>query len=116
MKVIIENSPKSTFSQNATFFVAGGLGGLGRSIIGWMVDRGARNFLIPSRSGPRESANSFLQDMQDRNVNLQIASCDISDLESLQETLKTYGASMPPIKGCIQAASSLQVFIQASLF
>jgi KR domain len=40
----------------ATYLVVGGLGGIGRSISRCLADRGAKNLILLSRSGPREAA------------------------------------------------------------
>ncbi|KAK6216060.1 hypothetical protein LQW54_003834 [Pestalotiopsis sp. IQ-011] len=45
-----------TFDAAATFVIAGGFGGIGRSILRWMASKGAKYFLVLSRSGPASNA------------------------------------------------------------
>ena len=105
--------PKSNFSfdSNATYVVAGGLGGIGRNISRWLADRGAKNLLLLSRSGPQgnERAQALISDLQAKGVAVQCPSCDITDMESLQNALHRCGESMPPIRGCFQASMVLRV-------
>ncbi len=54
--------PTIEFKPNACYFLAGGLGGLGRSITTWMVENGAREFIYISRSaGKKENDQSFFR-------------------------------------------------------
>jgi hypothetical protein len=91
--------------------IAGGLGGLGRSIASWLVTRGARNLILLSRSGPggNENARGLISELQRNGVRVEALSCNIADLGSLQEVFDTFAFSMPPIKGCFQASMVLKV-------
>ncbi|KAK6221500.1 putative secondary metabolism biosynthetic enzyme [Pestalotiopsis sp. IQ-011] len=75
------------FDEPASYVVAGGLGGLGRAIIQWMVDKGAKYLLVPSRSGGvhSDAAKKVLQELEDRGVHIETPKCDISSPTSLAE-------------------------------
>ncbi|KAI1738681.1 hypothetical protein F4680DRAFT_459720 [Xylaria scruposa] len=98
------------FSPGASYIIAGGFGGLGRAIIKWMVDRGARHLIILSRSGPvSESAAELVSRLTCQGVMVFAPKCDASSATSLAEILQRCKAQgMPPIKGCINAAMVLQ--------
>ncbi|KAI0551232.1 hypothetical protein F4679DRAFT_145449 [Xylaria curta] len=98
------------FNPGASYIIAGGFGGLGRAIIKWMVDRGARHLIILSRSGPvSESAAELVSRLTSQGVMVFAPKCDASSTTSLAEVLQTCKAQgMPPIKGCINAAMVLQ--------
>lgn len=82
--------------------VSGGLGGIGRFIIGWMVVRDVRVFLVLSISGARsQPAEEFLSKMEKKAVRLVAPPCDISSEGPVIEIMEYYTQSMPPIKGCI---------------
>jgi NAD(P)-dependent dehydrogenase (short-subunit alcohol dehydrogenase family) len=49
-----------TFDAHSTYVIAGGLGGIGRSIARWMVSRGVRNLVLLSRSGVSTDARQNL--------------------------------------------------------
>lgn len=99
------------FDANASYLVAGGLGGLGRAIMRWMVDRGAKNLVIPSRSGPSsQPAIAVVEELRQQGVRILTPRCDVSSAEELSAALNSSNqAGFPPIKGCINAAMELQV-------
>ena len=102
--------PTYFFDEKATYVIAGGLGGIGRSIVRWMVHRKARHLLLLSRSGARsESAKLLLGEMKDLGAQVIAASCDISRENDVMEVVRKYMKLMPQIKGCIQASMVLKV-------
>ena len=104
------SNPKYSFNQDATYLIAGGLGGLGRAIARWMVSRGARNFILLSRSGARsKEAIDLIKEMKSLDVEIAAPPCDLSVESEVSSTLERYRLSMPPIKGCIQASMVLKV-------
>lgn len=97
--------------HNATYAIAGGLGGLGRAIIQWMAERGAKHILCLSRSGNQdEQIGVFLNEMRERGVRILIQKCDISredDVAVLAQA--TARAGLPEIQGVIQCATVAKV-------
>ncbi|KAF6838015.1 KR domain-containing protein [Colletotrichum musicola] len=101
-----------TFRPDATYVVSGGLGGLGREIVRWMVSRGARKLLLlPSRgSEGRPDALKFIKELQETpGVTILAPACDITNRNLLSATLNLIAENnLPPIRGCIQAAMLLR--------
>ncbi|KAH8433187.1 beta-ketoacyl reductase [Aspergillus melleus] len=98
-----------TFDANATYVVAGGLGGIGRATACWMADRGARNLLLLSRSGVATTeARQVVDDLKQQGVHVEVQSCDIANCGRLQGMMETVREKMPPVKGCIQSAMVLR--------
>lgn len=97
--------------QNASYVIAGGLGGLGRSIVRWMVDKGARNLILLSRSGASSSsaAAEFVSALRSQGINVAAPRCDVTSSKEVSTVLEDCGSTMPPVKGCINAANDLQV-------
>ncbi|KAI1810305.1 putative polyketide synthase [Poronia punctata] len=96
--------PSYQLSSEATYIVAGGLGGLGRSLARWLVARGARNLILLSRSGPvGPDAIKLLKELEAVGARLEAPKCDITSREALAKVLTDCSKTMPPIKGCIQA-------------
>lgn len=104
--------PKPThgiFPAAATYVLAGGFGGIGRSIARWMADRGARNLLILSRAGPQTpEAHSLMEELQGAGLTIYAPACDITDQQALERVLSEFRLIVPPIRGCIQASMVLQ--------
>ncbi|KAF1829663.1 hypothetical protein BDW02DRAFT_138335 [Decorospora gaudefroyi] len=99
---------KLSFDPSASYLLAGGLGGLGRSISQWLIAHGAKNLIYISRSGAvSPSAQSFVASLQDSGTRTAILKCDVSDTSTLSALLSETLETFPPIKGVIQAAMTL---------
>ncbi|PVH93633.1 mycocerosic acid synthase [Periconia macrospinosa] len=97
----------TTFAADATYVVSGGLGGLGLEIVKWMVDQGARNLCLVSRSGlvVGTAAESVVTELRSQGVKVVTPACDITNKEALEEMVSSTLADMPPVRGCIQASA-----------
>ncbi|KAH7303554.1 reducing type I polyketide synthase [Stachybotrys elegans] len=95
--------PMFSFDENATYVVSGGLGTCGRVISEWMVERGAKHLLLLSRSGVA-AAPAFVESLRQRGAQIEAPPCNVGQVSSLRSVLEAAKATMPPIKGCIQAA------------
>ncbi|KAJ4303133.1 hypothetical protein N0V90_002025 [Kalmusia sp. IMI 367209] len=107
LKILVHKSTQ-LFQADASYLVAGGLGGLGRAILRWMVDRGAKNLVVPSRSGvSSQAASKVVSELISQGINIITPRCDVSSSEQLSALLQTY-TNMAPIRGCISLAMVLQ--------
>ncbi|PYH35667.1 polyketide synthase [Aspergillus neoniger CBS 115656] len=101
--------PRSQFSADVSYVIAGGLGGLGRSLARWMASRGARHLVLLSRSGARTAAaQALVKELERQGVHVATPAVDISQRESLEQALLELKRTMPPIRGCIQATVALR--------
>ncbi|KAI0156515.1 polyketide synthase PksD [Xylariaceae sp. FL1272] len=104
----LQTSKHWRFAEDATYLVAGGLGGIGRSLLKWMALRGARYLLVPSRSGPNSAKTiATITELEAIGVKVAAPKCDVSDLESLSQVLAECGRTMPRVRGCINATMEL---------
>lgn len=109
VQAVLDARPSTVLEHDATYLIAGGLGGLGRSMAGWLVDRGARYLILLARSGVRtQEAKDFVEDLTRRGVRVAAPPCDISDATALQSALYECSRDMPPIRGAIQATMVLR--------
>ncbi|KAJ4422355.1 Type I Iterative PKS [Gnomoniopsis sp. IMI 355080] len=93
---------------DATYMIAGGLGGIGLALAEWMMTRGARHILVVSRRAESHpQAEPLRARGQARGCNVVVRNCDIAHRESLMALLTELASSMPPIRGVIQAAMAL---------
>lgn len=100
---------KWQFDSNATYVVAGGLGGCGRAILRWMATKGASNIIVPSRSGiSSHAAQDLIAELSAKGVRIVAPRCDASSLPDLSRMLRDCADNMPPVKGCINSAMALQ--------
>ncbi|KAL7959487.1 KR domain-containing protein [Trichoderma compactum] len=97
------------FDENASYLISGGLGGLARSMVRWMVDKNLKNVILCSRSGPNsDKGKAMAKELRERGVNAAIYACDVSNAVELAAVLEDCARKMPPIKGCIQSAMVLR--------
>ena len=107
--MVSEYEASYTFDPNASYLIAGGLGGLGRSAAQWMASRGAKHLILLSRSGPQsEAAKTLVSELQAIDVHVATPQCDVASSASLSAALSECSSSMPPIKGCLQASMVLR--------
>lgn len=77
-----------------------------------MADRGVKNLILPSRSGPSsQAAKEVVSELSQRGIRLLTPKCDVSSPSSLAMVLEECAYAMPVIKGCINATMVLQVCI-----
>ena len=74
------------FDPEARYILIGGLSDLGRSIVRFMSDRGARNLVVWSRSGPNNlspEAQILIDELAAKRVRVQPVACDVSNHEQV---------------------------------
>ncbi len=101
-------------SPNASYLLVGGVGGIGRSIVTWMIERGAKNLILLSRSaGNFQKTGRFVaQTMQETGCRIKAISCDVSNSADFVSALQECQLEqLPPFRGIVQAAMVLQVNI-----
>ena len=105
---VLRQPQSATFDPEARYVITGGFGGLGRSIIRWMVDRGAHNFVLLSRQGAATmAAQVFLDDLKNRGVNMEAIACDVSKRQEVEQAFEKIWAVNRPVKGVVNAALAL---------
>ncbi|KAK4234008.1 polyketide synthase [Achaetomium macrosporum] len=107
---LVKEERQWMLDHQGSYLIAGGSGGLGRAIVRWMADRGAKHIIIASRSGATSgAARELLAELGARGVNVVAMQCDVSSESSLAGMLKECTRrGMPSIRGCINAAMVLQ--------
>lgn len=95
---------------NVTYLLAGGLGGLGRTLAREFVACGARHLAFLSRSGAASpSARSLLAELTASGaVTARAYLGDVTDAESTLAALQQCEAEMPPVRGVVQLAMVLR--------
>lgn len=110
IQALIPSSSDRVFLPDATYVVAGGLGGIGRSVVRWMVEKGAKSLLLLSRRGYLAAdSEEFLSSLRAEAVRVEAPPCDITDASCVERVIRDASSTMPPIRGCIQAAMVLRV-------
>lgn len=93
----------------ASYILAGGLGGLGRSLAALLVDNGARKLCFLSRSGAKSAeARKLVSDLELRGVEVLAPLCDVTDTQAVRRAVKACGDTLGPVRGVIQCAMVLR--------
>jgi NAD(P)-dependent dehydrogenase (short-subunit alcohol dehydrogenase family) len=97
----------TTFLNSASYLLAGGTGGLGRSIAAWMAERGAHYFtFISPHAGISESSKELFEELRSMDCSVQSVADDVA---SQTDFAKALAKSTYPIKGVFQLSMILSV-------
>jgi acyl transferase domain-containing protein/acyl-CoA synthetase (AMP-forming)/AMP-acid ligase II/acyl carrier protein len=90
---------------NAAYLITGGLGSLGQEMGRWLVQLGARNLWLVSRSGPHgEGSTAYLDELRLHGVRTRVAALDVTCQKQLSSQLADWFVAGPPLRGVIHAA------------
>ncbi|TGJ84954.1 hypothetical protein E0Z10_g3853 [Xylaria hypoxylon] len=105
IQVVDRRQLEYEFDGNATYLIAGGLGGIGRNVAVWMSQHGAKYLVLLSRSGVNsDQAKGLITQLEAEGVNIYAPPCDICDVDALSAVVRFAQDKLPPIKGCIQSS------------
>lgn len=75
-----------------------------------MHHRGAKHFIFFSRSGASSAAaRELCADLRAAGCAVSDMICDTTDAQAVAKAMAQCEASMPPIRGCLQASMVLEV-------
>ncbi|GAA1564031.1 phthiocerol type I polyketide synthase PpsA [Actinomadura kijaniata] len=102
---------------SGTYLITGGLGALGLAVAEWLVDLGARRFLLVGRHGlPPRSQWPRVRDARVRRqiagvqalealgATVKVLALDITDADRVAEALDPSAHGLPPVRGVVHAA------------
>ncbi|KAK6359538.1 hypothetical protein TWF696_000692 [Orbilia brochopaga] len=96
----------TSFHSHKAYLMIGCLGGLGRSLSKWMLQRGARKFVYLSRSGlDKEAARRLVQDLASLGAQCKVIRGDVSVMSDVETMVAAVDG---PIGGVVQAAMGLK--------
>ncbi|KAF5844153.1 hypothetical protein GGP41_008913 [Bipolaris sorokiniana] len=100
-------TPYVGLNPSATYMLVGGLGGLGRAVATWMVERGARHLMFLSRSaGQSTNDQAFFWELQCQGCTAQAVQGDVTDIADVERAM---ASALPgkPIRGILQMSMVL---------
>ncbi|HAZ98040.1 MAG TPA: polyketide synthase, partial [Halomonas sp.] len=91
---------------DASYLVTGGLGGFGLKTAQWLVDKGARELILLSRSGPAsDEAQAAVAAFEAQGVKVLAAACDITNRDALAKVLERAKSELSPLRCIVHAAT-----------
>jgi NADPH:quinone reductase-like Zn-dependent oxidoreductase len=105
-KITYHESRKSLcLSPTATYLLVGCLGGLGRSLVMWMVERGARHLAFLSRNGTDNPAAADLVAMiEQQGAKTYVLRANAAHKKQVEEVIARIDANHP-VRGVVNAAA-----------
>ncbi|KAI1101537.1 putative polyketide synthase [Jackrogersella minutella] len=105
---VIPNVPHLSLLPDATYLLVGCLGGLGRSLTRWMMERGARHFAFISRSGAdKPEAAQVIEGIEKEGAVAKVFRADASDEDTMKQIVLSLNAERP-VHGVVHAAMVLK--------
>jgi acyl transferase domain-containing protein/NADPH:quinone reductase-like Zn-dependent oxidoreductase/NAD(P)-dependent dehydrogenase (short-subunit alcohol dehydrogenase family)/acyl carrier protein len=93
--------------SDATYLIAGGLGGLGLSVARWLVEEGARHLVLVGRSGASDEAVAIIAELEAMGARVVPERADVAVQADVARVLARIAGEMPPLRGIIHAAGVL---------
>ncbi|KAJ5104223.1 Acyl transferase/acyl hydrolase/lysophospholipase [Penicillium argentinense] len=95
----------SALDSSSSFLLVGGLGGLGRAVSTWMVERGARHFIYLSPSaGTKPEHREFADELSSMGCRADFVQGSVS---SLKDVIKAVTRAEGRLKGILQMSMAL---------
>lgn len=104
-----------TLGDQATYLVTGGLGAVGGEVAGWLLERGARHLVLMGRGAPSATAEATLAALRAAGAQVTVARGDVTKADDVAAVLATIAATMPPLRGVVHAAGTVDDAILARL-
>jgi len=102
--VLTKQAARAKPAPDGTYWITGGLGGLGKETARWLVRRGARHLVLTSRHADEAANRDFLAELSRSSVDCRILHADAADRRRMSEIADEVRRSMPPLRGVIHAA------------
>ncbi len=110
VNAVPRKTPNDLLQAAATYIIIGGTGGLGRSMTRWMIEKGARNVVLLSRSGNTSGkVAELIEEAKAVGASIVVKSCDVSSKPQVEKLITEDLSTLPPIKGVVHAAMVLHV-------
>jgi len=102
--------------SDGTYLITGAFGGYGKVLARWLIDCGARNLVLTSRSGAgNPDAEEFVADLQARGANVKVVAADISAPNDVDRLFNEIKGTKNPLRGVFHLAMVIDDTPLASL-
>ncbi|KAK4498761.1 hypothetical protein PRZ48_009271 [Zasmidium cellare] len=92
------------FNSTESYFLVGGLGGLGRAIATWMVELGARHLTFFGRSaGKSDDDQAFIKELKSIGVTVNTVRGSVTEIKDVTRAVEAAG---PTLKGVLQLSTA----------
>jgi acyl transferase domain-containing protein len=106
-KIVITQRAEKLIRSDGTYWITGGLRGLGLLVAEWLVEQGARHLVLMGRQGADETARQSIARMQAAQAQVVVAQGDVASDADVRAVLETIDQTMPPLRGILHSAGVL---------
>jgi acyl transferase domain-containing protein/acyl carrier protein len=103
-KSIEVKTDRAVFHADASYLVTGGFGGMGRRVLDWMAEQGARHIAVIGRSVDPANPDEAVAALGARGVQVLSMRADVADDAALGRVFEEIGARLPKLAGVIHVA------------
>jgi acyl transferase domain-containing protein/NADPH:quinone reductase-like Zn-dependent oxidoreductase/SAM-dependent methyltransferase/acyl carrier protein len=94
--------------SDGAYLITGAFGGFGKVLANWLVDLGARDLILSSRSGAATpESEAFVAALKGRDVNVRIVKADAGSTEDMKRLLAEARSGSAPLKGVFHLAMTI---------
>ena len=87
--ISIQAHPRTACHPKKSYIITGGLGGFGLELAHWLVDRGARNLILTSRSGIRNGYQSRkVRVLREHGINVKVSTSNVRTKKEAEHLIK----------------------------
>jgi acyl transferase domain-containing protein len=105
--VLRQNRCSAEIVPNGTYLITGGFGGIGTQLLRWLVQRGARNVVLVGRHEPGAASRQAIEWAETQKARVAVRLVDVANAGQVAALLSEIGSSMPPLRGILHAAGSI---------
>jgi NADPH:quinone reductase-like Zn-dependent oxidoreductase/aryl carrier-like protein len=108
-KLVIQVPPQrdAAIRPDATYLVVGGAGGLGTTVVSWLLDHGAKSIALVGRRPADAGIHDLIAMAAATDVKIVYFSADVADESALRRMFDECRESLPPMRGVFQLAGVL---------
>ena len=109
-KIVLRVPPRPDMQLrgDATYWITGGLGGIGLETARWLAGLGARHLVLTGRGAPDEVARKAIREIEAAGATVRVMGADAGSDEDVARVLGLIAAEMPPLRGIVHAAGALR--------
>lgn len=97
---------QASLRPDRTYLISGGASGFGLEIARWMLKRGARHFVLLSRSGCKtDEDRAAVEAMRAQGAEVVLAQADVADAAAVRKLIARIQEELPPLAGVVHGAA-----------
>lgn len=99
-------SSSGSFHPNASasYFITGGLGGVGLRCAEWLAECGARELILGARGPASDAAQLVIRRLEEQGCRTRVVRVDVRSFADLQQVFDAAAGEKRPIRGVLHAA------------